>query len=329
VPLTVFGLSTGYLVWTALSLLFGLLTCAVLWRESRQADDNVSELVWLWISLFLYFPTFVVLALGQVTFLELVPLAGAWLAARRGKDTFAGILLGLAVSLKVFFALLVVFFALQRRWRVVAWSIGVVLSLALATVPVVGIRAYGEYLAAIRGVTWFGNSYNASYASVITRVLGGSDNVPLVDLPRLAHGLALFASVATVLWFGWTVWPTSGSGRSPERFDLSFGLSLVVMLLVSPLGWMYYFPLLIIPAHAVWRVTRQGRMRAVRRGLLLAWGLSTIPTPMVRATDVNDPARWFTSNSVYFYALFAMLIVVSRALAAADGAACGARPRIQ
>jgi hypothetical protein len=328
-PLTLLGLSTGYTVWIVFGVVSGLLMCTVLWWELRQASGGASELVWLWIAFFSYFPSFVAVGMGQVTFSTLVPLVGAWLAARHGKDRWAGVLLGLAVSLKVFFALLVVFFVSQRRWRIVAWSIGATLVIALATLPVVGVRAYVEYLAAARTVTWFSNSYNASYASVITRVLGGSDNTPLMNLPRVAHGLVLFTSVVTLLWLGWAVWPTSGSGRSLERFDLSFGLSLVVMLLVSPLGWMYYFPLLIVPAYAVWRVTREGRMRAVRRGLFLAWGLSTIPTPMVWASEANDPARWLADNSLYFYALFAMFIVVARALAGVDRATCRALPRIR
>ena len=55
-------------------------------------------------------------------------------------------------------------------------------------------------------------------------------------------------------------------------FDLGYGLTLAVMLLVSPLGWMYYFPLLLLPGYAVWLLTREGRLRPLRWGLLVAWG---------------------------------------------------------
>jgi hypothetical protein len=286
-----------------------------MWRGLRQVDSEDSELVWLWIALLVYFPTYTALTLGQVTFYTLLPLAGAWLAARRGHDRLAGILVGVAVGLKVFVALLVIFFALQRRWRVVAWSVVTILFTVLVTLPFVGVGAYIQYFAVIRTVTWFGNSWNASYAAVITRVLGGSENVPLVNLPALARGLVLLCSTATLLWLALVTRPKPGAGHSLARFDLGYGLTLTVMLLVSPLGWMYYFPLLLFPGYTVWSLTRHRNMRSLRWGLLVAWGMSTIPVSMVRAMDVNDPLEWFTTNSIYFYALFTMAIVVSRALA--------------
>ena len=313
-PLTFFGLSASYIAWSVFSLLSGLFACAVMWRGLRQVDSEDSELVWLWIALLVYFPTYTALTLGQVTFYTLLPLAGAWLAARRGHDRLAGILVGVAVGLKVFVALLVIFFALQRRWRVVAWSVVTILFTVLVTLPFVGVGAYIQYFAVIRTVTWFGNSWNASYAAVITRVLGGSENVPLVNLPALAHGLVLLCSTATLLWLALVTRPKPGAGHSLARFDLGYGLTVTVMLLVSPLGWMYYFPLLLLPGYTVWSLTRHRNMRSLRWGLLVAWGMSTIPVSMVRAMDVNDPIEWFTTNSIYFYALFTMAIVVSRAL---------------
>ena len=188
-PLTLLGLQWAYAVWVALSLVSGLCACALLWRGVRQADRKDSELVWLWLAFLVYFPTYTAVTLGQVTTFLFLALAGAWLAARRGRGRLAGVLVGVAVSLKPFVALLVVFFALQRRWRVVAWAIGTALLTALVTLPFVGTAAYREYFTVIRSVTWFGNSWNASYSSFITRILGGSENVPLVNAPVFAHGL--------------------------------------------------------------------------------------------------------------------------------------------
>ena len=333
-PLTLLGLQWAYAVWVALSLVSGLCACALLWRGVRQADRKDSELVWLWLAFLVYFPTYTAVTLGQVTTFLFLALAGAWLAARRGRGRLAGVLVGVAVSLKPFVVLLVVFFALQRRWRVVAWSVGTALCAVLVTLPFVGAAAYREYFTVIRSVTWFGNSWNASYSSFITRILGGSENVPLVNAPVFAHGLVLLCSAATLVWLAWLTWPraatrpvsveapfdfaqggkASTSTTRAASFDLGYGLTLTVMLLVSPLGWMYYFPLLLVPGYTVWSLTRHGSMRPLRRGLLVAWALSTIPTSMVRATDVNDPRGWFTSNSVYFYALCVLAIVVSRAL---------------
>ena len=337
-PLTPLGLAWGYAIWTALSLVAGLAACALLWRGMRQNSRTAPQLLWLWLAFLVYFPTYTAVTLGQVTSGLFLLLAGAWLAARSGRDRLAGMLLGVAVSVKVFAALLVVYFVLQRRWRAVAWSIGAMLCAVLVTLPFAGTAAWREYFGVIGSVTWFGNSWNASYASFVTRILGGSENVPLVNVPVAAHGVVILCSAATLLWMAWiTGWRNADrtsveakaststthaeastsalkSASQAAGFDLGYGLTLAVMLLVSPLGWMYYFPLLLLPGYAVWLLTREGRMRPIRWGLLVAWGLSTIPTSMVRATDANDPLGWFTSNSVYFYALAVFAMVLSRAL---------------
>ncbi len=336
-PLTLAGLSSAYRVWTALSMLSGLFACALLWRGLGGAGRSHSELIWLWLAFLVYFPTWTAITMGQVSAFLFLALAGAWLAGRSGHDRLAGALAGVAVSLKPFAGLLVVFFVLQRRWRVAAWSIGAVLVAVLATLPFAGFEAYREYASVMRSVTWFGNSWNASFWSFFTRILGGSENVPPVTVPMLGHGLALLSSAATLLWLAWLTGrgaatrpvsveaDASTSTTRAASFDLGFGLTLAVMLLVSPLGWMYYFPLLLIPGYTVWSLTRDGRQRVLCWGLVAAWGLSTIPTSMVRAADAIAPLGWFTIYSVYFYALLTLTIVVSCALvrAALPSAAAG------
>lgn len=80
-------------------------------------------------------------------------------------------------------------------------------------------------------------------------------------------------------------------GLSLERFGLGYEVTMTVMLLVSPLGWMCHFPLPLLPGYAVWSLTRRRNMQPVTWVLLVACGLSTFPTSMVRATDANDRIR--------------------------------------
>ena len=211
-PLAFLGLRASYLWWAGYSLCSGLLACALLWRELHSADRNHLELVWLWLVFLIYFPTYSAFTMGQVTMVVLLPLVGAWFAARSGNDRLAGLLLGVAVSLKLFIALVAVFFAIQRRWRVLAWALGTILLIVVVTLPFVGVGAYVEYFSVMGSVTWFGNSWNASYAAAITRVLGGSENLPLVNLPTLARGLVYY--VRPLRCCGWRGSP--GPGLAPD-----------------------------------------------------------------------------------------------------------------
>ena len=219
-PMTMTGLAESYVCLVGLSLVLGLTGCGLVWNELRQAHLDNRHLPWLWIAFLVYFPTYTALKMGQVTFLLLLPVVGAWVAARRGRDTLAGILVGIAFSLKLFAGLILVYFALQRRWRTVAWSAGTVMLIAAITLPVVGLSAYVEYVGVVRGVTWFGSSWNASYAAFFTRVLGGSENVPLVDAPGVSRAIVTLLSALTMLWLAWLSSPARGGRRETCIFDL-------------------------------------------------------------------------------------------------------------
>lgn len=65
------------------------------------------------------------LTLGTVGALLVFLIGAAWLAAQRRHDWSAGALLGLATLLKLLPAVLIVHFALRRRWRVVLGALAV------------------------------------------------------------------------------------------------------------------------------------------------------------------------------------------------------------
>jgi Glycosyltransferase family 87 len=89
------------------------------------------------------------LIMGNVNLLLMAMLAVAWLGLRSGRaggETAAGALIGLATLIKVFPALLIVWLLLTRRIRGAVVSVLVILGVALATLPVVGISGWTDYL---------------------------------------------------------------------------------------------------------------------------------------------------------------------------------------
>ena len=314
VPLTGLGMARSYLVWSFFGIVGVLVSGWLVWRALARRQRDHRELIWLWIALLAYYPTHTALLLGQVTFVTMLPVVGAWAAARRSRDGLAGVLLGLALHFKLFVALLAVFFIVRLRWRVVLWMAGSAAAIGLLTLPLVGTRSYVEYAEALQSVTWFGNTWNASYQSFFTRILGGSENVPAMNMPALASVLVTACSVITLAALIWLTRLLSRDEASADRFDLGYGLTITSMLLISPLGWMYYFPILVLPGYSVWAIAGERRMQRYVAVLVIAWVLSTVPTSMVEAADANDPAAWFTSNSVYFYALVIFAGVVGSML---------------
>jgi hypothetical protein len=195
----------------------------------------------------------------------------------------------------------VVYFIALRKWRLLAWSMA---TLALCNAVVVyrlGWEVYVRYLRVLAGTTWYGASWNASFLGFFTRVFGGTENVPLMDLPQLAFGLS---SALSLLATGVLVWLTAAKVPVAMRFpDVTYCLAIVVMLLASPYGWIYYFPLLFLPLVVAWH--EAGRLDApfCRMVIALAWAMSTLPHAHVPAHLNNTALAWFTRQGAFFYAL--------------------------
>jgi hypothetical protein len=303
-PLGLLSYTSAYSIWTIVSILCGLAAVACLGSTLDRGDARAVPTLVLGILLLAYFPTFINVQLGQVALVLLLLLSIVWVAARGGRDTVAGIALGLALTMKLFAALLLLYFLVRRRWRLAAWSVVTLLITTAAGFLVIGPASFREYLHALETVTWYASNWNASFSGFFTRILGGSENVPLVDMPGLARALSYGLSLVGIIGMVWLSWPRAGEPL-PAAFDLGFGLTLGLMLLVSPLGWVYYLPLMLIAVAGAWRVSGP-----LKWALVAAWILSTIPTPVLQAVEVNDSLSWFTWASVYFYAALAFTLAL-------------------
>src|SRR5262249_37239884 len=87
--------------------------------------------------------------------------------------------------------------------------------------------------------------------------------IPLLRSPPLAQlgiGLSRLILAAICAWVAWR-------SRSRLQADLAFGLSLVAMLLISPITWDHYLLVLLVAWALIW-VRLPGA--ALARGLFLA-----------------------------------------------------------
>ena len=98
--------------------------------------------------------------------------------------------------------------------------------------------------------------------------------------------------------------------RRSEQVDVIFALTLPLILLVSPLGWLYYFPFLFLGVLIVWRLSAELDSKlAWRAALLGALAVTAIPRVLESARSMNSAYLWFFGGAVYNYALLTVLIV--------------------
>lgn len=312
-PLGLLPYAASFWVWSLLSLAFGMTGIFLMLRTEGRTDiDSILVLLLLLLG---YFPTLANILLGQTGLPVFMLVAGGWAAAREGRDRTGGMLLGLGLGMKVFLGLFLVYFLVQRRWRLLFWTAATFAACWLIGLLFLGPNAYVQYSMALQSVTWYSTNWNASSYGFLTRIFGGSENLPLIDFPLLGQALYFSSSLlllAPVLWLA-----RADHGTDPiMRFDLGFSFTLVAALLISPLGWMYYFPLLLIPFLVLFRLANSYALGWNFKGAaILALLLSNFPQGLVSSRESAPFA--FTRAAVYHYALIlmaALLVWASSAL---------------
>ena len=279
-------------------------------------DAHAVPFLILWIICLAYFPSWVNVVTGQFGIFLLGLIVFIWLSARNGKSHLAGIILGIALSAKIFMGLFLIFFAVQRRWKVLFWAISVFIFCNIISLSIFGLHTYKQHLELISlSHLYINASWNASFMAFFTRILGGAENIPLIALPMVAYGLAYSLSCLLTLGLIWCAWPRPRDGSPLVRFDIGYSLTIVAMLLISPFGWMYYFPVLLIPLLVAWHASSLLQINKSYKFLLVGtWILSSIPTWLINSeeTAMNKPIVWFTTSGYYFYALitFCVLLLV-------------------
>lgn len=302
-PLGMVSYAHSFWLWNLLSILAGLISVFFI---SRIYYPNNNAFLLVAIAFFLYFPTFLSVSLGQVSLLLLLLLVVIWLAARSNKETLAGLLLGFAISLKIFFGLFLLLFLLRARWRLLLTSLVTMVSVFIATSLVFGESVYLEYVHVIKHVSWYTCNYNASLLSFFSRLFGilPEKNIPLFYWPVVGNCLLLVSLLLVLGMFYWLIRHNSNQINQKQQFDMQYSLAIVVMLLLSPLGWVYYFSFLVLPIICIWCISKQSYyVNGIRLSLSVVILFSSLPQALRFPVAIyQSPDILFWSAS-YFYSL--------------------------
>jgi hypothetical protein len=206
-PLGLISYKRAFLFYSFLSLLSGLVAIIMIFTEIAPNKHEMKTLLGSMVIILYYFPTWTNIVYGQFSLILLLIITLAWIAARTGRDGICGICFGLAMSLKLFVGLFILFFLVRRRWRLLFWFISTFLLLSLLPLLIMGVEVYKNYFAVLSEITWYAASWNASFLGFFTRIFGGSENVPLFNFPKLAFALTRICSLSFALWLVWLAWP--------------------------------------------------------------------------------------------------------------------------
>jgi Glycosyltransferase family 87 len=188
---------------------------------------------------------------GQLNLVLLLLVTGTWAADRSGYPRLAGVLLGLATAVKLFPGFLLLFFIVRRRWQTVWAAAGAFVAVTALTAVVLGPDAYRGYLreglpeAARFSASW----RNISLPGLWLKLFRVPENWPPVVIEPVIES-ALLARLGALLSAAAVVGLLVGVLRraaTPAAADRAFALTVVGMLLISPITWDHYLLLLLLP----------------------------------------------------------------------------------
>lgn len=180
-PLGLLPYRTASFSWSVISLLCLMSIAFIVEKNILSNRGRLLGYSVLFLLLTIYFPTLANFLLGQLSIFLLPFLALLWVASRKGENVKAGIVLGFIINIKLFFGIFIILFALERRWKLLVWSVGAfVFGLGIG-ILVFGAETHTRYLSMLNGITWYSNSWNASIMGFFSRFIYNFQNMPLKE----------------------------------------------------------------------------------------------------------------------------------------------------
>ena len=203
----------------------------------------------------LWYPVFYCLGTGQSSMIIAACLIGGWFCLRHKKDYVAGFLFAIAILMKLFPGLVLLYLLMSKNWRAFFATASFIFLGLFLTGFIVGfedIRTYSIIMIGRFANEWSGFVLNHSLNGVITRLFGERSvwAEPLIQLPRIKSLLIILTNSAILIY---TILKMKGMTVKQELVDHGFGLTIVAMLLLSPITWGHIFPVLILPISLLLR----------------------------------------------------------------------------
>ncbi len=339
-PFAPFDYSLAHSLWNLFSLVAFAISIVVMVRA--LAIPLGPPLALVVVLILLSGPMRAQLGFGQLNLVLLLLMTGAWWADRSEHPWWAGTFLGLATAIKIFPGLLFLYFALRRRWRALAAAGALVVLSNLTAMIVLGPEAFASYARQVLPEVseWRAHAGNCSLPGLCYKLFDpGRKGVavePIARAPAVAAGLMMIGCLLLLTVLAWTIL----RARSREDCDRAFALSLVAMLLISPISWEHYFLLLLLPLALLWqRLPPQRAVQWFFLGVLVLMWLPTWRLDRLWATllyrDAGfpaEPAYTLTVGSAQFYALlilFGLICLAARRSVSTVVDAAGSPQRVE
>lgn len=304
-PFGLMNYTASFWAWSLLNLLLAIFSMLFIVKKLFQPKEKSIYFASIFL-LFAYFPMFLNLY-AQTGILVFFLTTLGWVAYRENKLQLVGIFLGLAFSIKLFIGLFLWLFFLRKEWRCLTLFLLTAFFVGCISMLVLGPSVYLDYYHVFAKVSWYSASWNASLLGFFSRLFGylHEKNHAVFYFPQLTiwcYGITVAMLSSTFIFF-------RKSNKKVALFcdaeqDFAVAYTIAAMLLISPLAWIYYFLLLLIPAAIIFywnqRVFCQPKVNLF---LAVALFFSSIPQLLLKPAQILGYDDVFLWSGCYFYAL--------------------------
>jgi len=224
---------------------------------------------------------------GVMSSLILLLFAGIWKAIRYERPVLTGIFLGFSLAIKFMGWPIILFLLIVKKWLAILISVLVFIFCNLIAVFTMGLSSVINYYHVVGPMVesiYRSISINFSVWSIGWRIFEGSlspDFMPGFNILPLfeIQDLALYASI--LFLFLLILTGTILAKRANDR-DISFGIFVCVSVLASPVTWLHYMMLLIIPLAITGKYLFRSSLPLVKTVVLtVTIILFTLPSKLV------------------------------------------------
>ena len=257
--------------WVNLLLIYfsALAIARATWMFSGKSEETTPANLWLAPLVLIATNIITNIETSQVNIFILSLVAFALYFFAKSKDAWAGVLLGVAVAVKITPALFVAYFAYKRSWKIVFWSGATVLICwGVIMVPLLGYSRYGEVMLSwlsiltgyveggtikegLSGFRHTNQSLDAFFFRMFTKVEanGGFESfyINLLSLPLTTAGWIVKGLKVGILLGMAYLFRQPMAGRTDARVPFELGIVAVAILFISPISWINHYVIMLLP----------------------------------------------------------------------------------
>ena len=258
-PLALLPVHQAYWVWQAINLM-ALAGSVYLLAAPRYSGLNSNVAIVIAGFALLYLPVNNHITLGQSKLILLLLLAVMMRCMESGRDAAAGFALSLAGLLRFFPLLLMLYLLVQRRWRVLVYTIAGLAAGGLVTLGYFGIHyllTFSSSLGFLMIKFWCLHPMNVSINGFVSKIFwrAGIQNESIVRIAVASADLAVvyFAIAAT-------------KANRQDHDWAAFSLWVIAAVMLSPIAWFHDMVLLLLPLAQIASAAQHGAagMRVIR-----------------------------------------------------------------